>query len=296
MIIVIFALLFMSELANAYGRNQCRAFSEDQLVKDFNLDDFSGEWFPLFMSRDSRILLERCPVMYFERRQAKHSTQAKRLQKYSETMDPFVMRTSYKGMAGIVDNLRKYKGYFDKGSSNGSLWVGATLRPLRKFQNNFQVVSTDYDSYAILYYCTYETAMYNKDLIIVLTRQSPAFEHLDPELITKIRSEFERIFGEEEESEEQEPAPEANFLKEEGGEESGGDQVEGPEAGTGKTFRSSEKKKQPGKPLIFDEHLKPLDHESCSKDDSYPDLSLTLVQRNKLREQRLREERRSNRK
>lgn len=52
-------------------------------------------------------------------------------------MDHFEARTSYKGMAGIVDNITKYRGYFDKGTSNGSLWVGATLKPMKRFEDNF---------------------------------------------------------------------------------------------------------------------------------------------------------------
>jgi len=41
---------------------------------------------------------------------------------------------------------------------------------LPKFINNFNVVSTDYEKYAILYLCTYKTAMYNKDNIIIIVR------------------------------------------------------------------------------------------------------------------------------
>ena len=52
-------------------------------------------------------------------------------------MDHFMVRTSYKGMAGIVDHIKKYRGYFDKDTSNGSLWIGATLKPLRKFKDSF---------------------------------------------------------------------------------------------------------------------------------------------------------------
>jgi len=70
---------------------------------------------------------------------------ATRLEKFGQTMDHFELFTSYKGKAGIVNNLKKYKGYFDKETSNGSLWIGPTLKPLKRFVNNFQVVSTDYD-------------------------------------------------------------------------------------------------------------------------------------------------------
>jgi hypothetical protein len=102
--------------------------------------------------------------------QPKHPAQANRLEKYGKTMDHLVAQTSYKGMEGVVDNLKKYRIYFDKGTSNGSLWVGATMMPLKKFKDNFQVVSTDYDQYAILYTCTYRTVMYNRDAITVLVR------------------------------------------------------------------------------------------------------------------------------
>jgi len=100
-------------------------------------------------------------------------------------------------MAGIVDNIKKFKGHFDKNKSNGSLWVGATLKPLKKFENNFQVVSTDYDQYAILYTCSSKTAMYNRDHITVLVRNSPAVEEVSQELMDTIRNEWERIFGQE---------------------------------------------------------------------------------------------------
>lgn len=79
----------------------------------------------------------RCPVAYFERLQPAHPTMASRMAKMSAEKEHFSAYRSYKGHAGIVDNFKKFRGYFDKGTSNGSLWVGATLRPLRKFEDNF---------------------------------------------------------------------------------------------------------------------------------------------------------------
>lgn len=93
-----------------------------------------------------------------------------------------MLTTSYKGHAGIVDNLKKYKGYFERGTSSGSLWIGATLKPLKKFEGNFQVVSTDYVNYAITYTCTYRTAMYDKDLIHVYVRNPPGIKQVTPQL------------------------------------------------------------------------------------------------------------------
>ena len=59
-------------------------------------------------------------------------------------------------------------GYLDKDTSNGSVWVGVTLQPMQKFKDNFQIVSTDYENYAIVYTCTFMTTMYNNDDIVVL--------------------------------------------------------------------------------------------------------------------------------
>lgn len=117
----------------------------------------------------------------------------------NEVSEHFNLVSSYKGMSGIVDNIQKYKGYFDKGTSNGSLWIGASLKPLKKFEDNFQVVATDYDQYAIIYTCTHMTAMYNQDYISILTRQQPGVEEVSEELMSTIQCQFNRIFGDGEE-------------------------------------------------------------------------------------------------
>ena len=148
------------------------------MVSDFNLDDFSGQWFPIYHSPRTKEVTGRCPVSYIDRRAAISPAQQKRLDKISVNAEPFVIQSSYKGDALVTDNHQEFKGYFDKGSSNGSLWIGATLKPLKKFVDNFQVVSTDYDNYAILYTCTFKTAMYDHDSITVLSRNSPSIEEI----------------------------------------------------------------------------------------------------------------------
>lgn len=105
--------------------------------------------------------------------------------------------TSYLGMAKIVDNERKLRGLMEKSLGVGSVWLGATIKPLKKFKNNFVIVSTDYENYMIIYQCTYRTVMYNRDIITVMTRD-PDLNRLKPELLQHIKSEFQRIFGEEE--------------------------------------------------------------------------------------------------
>lgn len=139
-------------------------------------------------------------------------------------MDPFLIKTSYKGLAGIADNLRQFRGYFDKGKSNGSMWVGATLKPLKKFENNFQVVSTDYDNYAILYTCTHLTTMYNRDSITVLVRQAPGIEEPSEELLNTIRDEFNKHFGGQKDNENEEAGGEEEEGEDSGAEEEGDDE------------------------------------------------------------------------
>lgn len=51
----------------------------------------------------------------------------------------------------IVDNVRNYYGRFVKGTSRGSIWVGPVMEPLKIMDNNYWVVSTDYETYAITY-------------------------------------------------------------------------------------------------------------------------------------------------
>jgi hypothetical protein len=55
----------------------------------------------------------------------------------SERWDQFQMKHSYKGLV--------------KGTSRGSIWVGPVTEPLKIMDNNYWVVSTDYETYAITY-------------------------------------------------------------------------------------------------------------------------------------------------
>jgi len=81
-------------------------------------------------------------------------------------------------------------GYLDKDTSNGSLWTGVTLRPMKYFKDNFQILSTDYENYAIVYTCTFKTAMYNRDDFTVLVRNLED----KPELLETIKEEFLKLF------------------------------------------------------------------------------------------------------
>lgn len=63
------------------------------------------------------------------------------------------------------------------------------------------------------------------------------------------------------------------------------------EEGTGRKYDTYHQEHIVSRPLNWDEIMEAANHEGCDKDDSYPDLSLTLPQRNKLKEDRLRAER-----
>ena len=59
--------------AQAYITNRCRQFTDDQLVEDFNLDEFTGTWYPICQS-ETMDVDGKCPVVYFDRLQPAHAT------------------------------------------------------------------------------------------------------------------------------------------------------------------------------------------------------------------------------
>lgn len=95
-----------------------------------------------------------------------------------------------------MSSINKYslRGYFDESISNGSVWSGKSIFTKRRFKDNFQVVSTDFDTYAILYTCT-NKKNYDKEVITVVSRISPALGELPEGFEDKVRSEFERLFS-----------------------------------------------------------------------------------------------------
>lgn len=105
------------------------------------------------------------------------------------------MISSFKGKAGIADQVREFKGFFNKDLNTGTVWIGETINPMKRFLMNFAVVSTDYTNYAILYKCTYQHAIDDKDIIVILTRESPGFGNITKKTEETIRSEFSRLFG-----------------------------------------------------------------------------------------------------
>lgn len=60
------------------------------------------------------------------------------------------------------------------------------MKPLKKFENNFMVLSTDYNTYAIVTTCTPKTVMYDQDEITILVRERPEFVESDLEQRVKV--------------------------------------------------------------------------------------------------------------
>lgn len=240
----------------------------------------------------------KCPVQYFSRYEPQTELQATKLAKLSQIQDNFTLNKSYKGMAGIVDNLQRFNGYLDKGTSNGAIWVGVTIQPMKKFKDNFQILSTDYENYAILYTCTSRTAMYNQDDITILARNSPAFQAIDPEILNTIKSEFERLFGVDQANQEMSVGEKEQDVFKDTEDETGDviqDSTEEAEKatedgeflkekGTGAVAYYGQKSqaKTNRMPLQFDMELYEVVHEGC---EDYPDLGMSLVERDKIRVQ-----------
>lgn len=152
------------------------------------------------------------------------------------------------------------------------------LTPLRKYRDNFRVLSTDYENYAILYQCTPRTALYNKDIITILVRD-PDLSRLQSGTEDTIRREFQRLFGQPPKDENGDTLAVLTEAEEER-------QVgKGKDLGRERTLSIG-----PGLPLEFDSHLKRLTHDQCTKSE-YPDLSLSMTERAKLKEERQRAQR-----
>ena len=238
-------------LVKTYQVNHCRDFS-GQLIEDFSMDDFTGEWFPVFRSKHSMRLMGKCPVWYFERYEAATELQAKKQKALSNVQENFRLHRSYKGNAGITDNVSKYMGYFDIGTSNGAIYSGVTLTPMNMFKDNFQILSTDYEKYAIVYTCTFKTTMYNRDDITILVRDLDEL----PDVMETVKKEFERLFQGEEQLDDEKPDTdvfkEVGDEKKEEGEDEGEKQGE-PEA---EAEKQGEPEAEGETPIVDEEFLK----------------------------------------
>ncbi len=60
--------------------------------------------------------------------------------------------------------------------------------------DNFYVLSTDYENYAIIYQCNVNSIINNRDIITILTRDID-IKLLDAGTEEKIKDEFKRLFG-----------------------------------------------------------------------------------------------------
>lgn len=82
----------------------------------------------------------------------------------------------------------------NKEGSRGSVWGGPTLKPMAKQKDNYIVLATDYENYAITYQCTEKSVMYNQDIITVLFRD-PNLKMLQSGTLEKVKEDFYRLVG-----------------------------------------------------------------------------------------------------
>lgn len=73
----------------AYGNNNCRKFGPDQLVPNFNMTLFFGNWFPQWTSVGSPYIWGKCPLMYFGPIEAQTNFQKRREKKLNGNFDRF---------------------------------------------------------------------------------------------------------------------------------------------------------------------------------------------------------------
>lgn len=158
--------------------------------------------------------------------------------------------------------------------------------------DNFMVLSTDYENYAIIYQCLSKSVMYNRDIITILVRD-PDMSKLQSGTEEKIRQEFDRLFGNSNETViPDNNQTESNATEGEDFQVFKNETEPSTEEPVGKGLLQGRYKigRTPGLPLEFESHLKMEDHQECLL-DYYPDLSLTREQRISFRRQSRQEER-----
>lgn len=158
-----------------------------------------------------------CPIVHLMPYTSNQRLRRKRLETIKKQYIPFCMRTSSKGMAQVADNERRYRGLMNLTTSRASVWIGTTLKPISKHKDNYIVLATDYENYAITYQCTHNSVLYNKDIVTVLLRD-PDLSLLQTGTMQKVKDEFDRLLGNgiDIPAEEETQLPKGNELNDEG--------------------------------------------------------------------------------
>ena len=169
-----------------------------------------GKWYPIYKSKDKfdKLDLKRCPIAEIQDWDLEKT-------KKKITMKPF--KDIVEDYSGFKVTLAfwpkhfswfpikyKFKGWWldDKDSIEGSMWSGFLPVPMStKDFNNMQVVATDYDNYAIIYFCNESnkgTSMAAKkgETIWVLGKQPGGDPTTMPkDAQEKLTSDFNNLFG-----------------------------------------------------------------------------------------------------
>lgn len=79
----------MEWVVGRFRESQCRQFTDDEMVQDFDAAKFYGNWFPLWTSLLTPYLFGQCPIVYFEELKLRSQLQAKRAQRIRPARDMF---------------------------------------------------------------------------------------------------------------------------------------------------------------------------------------------------------------
>ena len=55
-------LFLLISICQAYGSNLCREFTPDQMVPDFDMEQFYGVWFPVYTTKSTPYVWGICPI------------------------------------------------------------------------------------------------------------------------------------------------------------------------------------------------------------------------------------------
>ena len=87
-----------------------------------------------------------------------------------------------------------YQGWFETGTSKGTVWSGIIAHPIDTFDGNYRVAYTDYEKFAIVYSCMENfnpnLGLTDKENITILSRKPEVSE--DDEKFLK--EEVEKLF------------------------------------------------------------------------------------------------------
>lgn len=133
-----------------------------------------GLWHTQFYLKSAKFKEGTCPTLNFMEIPAQDYKQKIMLKKFDDFEDykTFIVRSVSKGASANSYRDVIYKGWkTPEKDSKLTIFSGLAIRPSRKLLDNFEVLATDYNDYAILYNCLPNLKMKKRENVLVLTRK-----------------------------------------------------------------------------------------------------------------------------